>query len=97
MKTLSKLKPAFKEGGTTTAGNASQMSDGAAAVLLAKRSTAKKLGLPIKGRMIGYSVAGCLPELNGIGPVYSIPKALDKCGLKISDIDVWEFNEAFAS
>jgi len=95
---LAKLRAAFKNpGGTTTAGNASQVSDGAAVVLLARRSAAARLGLPIKGRMVGYAVAGVPPELNGIGPVYAIPKALDKCGLTVKDIDVWEFNEAFAS
>ena len=94
---LAKLKPAFQKSGTTTAGNASQVSDGAAVVLLARRSAAKRLGLPIQGRMLSYAAAGVPPELNGIGPVYAIPKALEKCGLSVQDVDVWEFNEAFAS
>ena len=73
------------------------MSDGAAAVLIAKRSAAIRLGLPIKGRILSYFASGCPPELNGIGPIYAIPKALEKCGLTVNDVDVWEFNEAFAS
>ncbi|CAI2370325.1 unnamed protein product [Moneuplotes crassus] len=94
---LGKLKPVFKKGGSTTAGNSSQLTDGAAAVLLAKRSTAEKLGLPIKGRVLGYSVVGVDPEIMGIGPAVAIPKALKKSGLDIHDIDVYEINEAFAS
>jgi acetyl-CoA acyltransferase 1 len=94
---LGKLKPVFKKDGTTTAGNSSQLTDGAAAVLLAKRSVAESLGLPIKGRILGYSVVGVDPEIMGIGPAAAIPKALEKSGLKISDIDVYEINEAFAS
>ena len=95
--TLGKLKPVFKKDGTTTAGNSSQVTDGAAAVLLARRSVAEKLGLPIKGRVLTYSVIGVLPEVMGIGPAVAIPKALEKCGLKIDDIDIFEINEAFAS
>lgn len=94
---LGKLKPVFKKDGSTTAGNSSQLTDGAAAVLLARRSTAEKLGLPIKGRVLGYSVVGVNPEIMGIGPAAAIPKALEKSGLKVSDIDVYEINEAFAS
>lgn len=73
---LSKLKPAFKKGGSTTAGNSSQVSDGAAVVLLAKRSTAERLGLPIKGRLLSFAAAGTPPEIMGIGPAVAIPKAL---------------------
>jgi acetyl-CoA acyltransferase 1 len=94
---LSKLKPYFKKDGTTTAGNSSQLTDGAAAVLLARRSTAIRLGLPIKGRVLGYSVMGVDPTIMGIGPAVAIPKALEKSGLKVSDVDVYEINEAFAS
>lgn len=97
METLGKLKPAFKKGGSTTAGNSSQVSDGAAVVLLAKRSTAERLGLPIKGRLISYAVAGTPPEIMGIGPAVVIPKALKQAGLSVPNIDVWEVNEAFAS
>ena len=94
---LGKLKPAFKKGGSTTAGNSSQVSDGAAVVLLAKRSTAEKLGLPIKGRLLSFAAAGTPPEIMGIGPAVAIPKALKQTGLGVKDIHVWEVNEAFAS
>ena len=94
---LGKLKPAFKKGGTTTAGNSSQVTDGAAAVLLARRSVAESLGLPIKGRVLSYAVVGVLPDVMGIGPAVAIPAALKKAGLTVDDIDVYEVNEAFAS
>jgi len=94
---LNKLKPAFKENGTTTAGNASQVTDGAAAVLLMKRQKAQELGLPIIGKWVSFAVAGVAPEIMGIGPALAIPKALEKAKLKVSDIDVYEINEAFAS
>jgi acetyl-CoA acyltransferase 1 len=94
---LNKLKPAFKEGGSTTAGNSSQTTDGAAAVLLVKRSVAKKLGLPILAKVVSYAVSGVPPEIMGIGPAFAIPAALKKAGLKVSDIDIFEINEAFAS
>lgn len=94
---LAKLKPAFKKGGSTTAGNSSQVTDGAAAVLLAKRSYAEKNGLPIVGRFLAFSAAGVPPEIMGIGPAFAIPAALKKCGLTVNDIDVFEVNEAFAS
>merc|ERR1712226_359083 len=97
MEGLSKLKPAFKEGGSTTAGNSSQVSDGAAMVLLARRSAAKKLGLPILARMRSYAVVGVEPELMGIGPAFAIPAALEKASLAVNDIDIFEINEAFAS
>ncbi|KAM4689189.1 3-ketoacyl-CoA thiolase, peroxisomal [Discoglossus pictus] len=94
---LGKLRPAFKEDGSTTAGNSSQVSDGAAAVLLAKRSTAVQLGLPIFGVLRSYAVVGVPPDVMGIGPAYAIPVALEKAGLTVHDIDVFEINEAFAS
>merc|ERR1719469_265838 len=94
---LSKLKPAFKKGGSTTAGNASQVSDGAALVLLARRSVAKEMGLPILARMRSFAVVGVEPKLMGIGPAYAIPAALEKASLKTDDIDIHEINEAFAS
>lgn len=94
---LLKLKPAFKKGGSTTAGNSSQVSDGAAAVLLARRSEAVRLNLPIFGVMRGYSVGGCPPEIMGIGPAIAIPMLLAKTGLTHEDIEIFEINEAFAS
>jgi len=94
---LGKLKPAFKEGGTTTAGNSSQTSDGAAAVILARRSYARKNNLPILGVFRSYAVVGVPPEVMGIGPAYAIPEALGRIGLTIDDVDVFEINEAFAS
>lgn len=98
MATLAKLRPAFKkDGGTTTAGNSSQVTDGAAVVILARRSVAVKLGLNIKGRMLSFAAAGCAPEIMGIGPAVAIPKALAQTGLSVKDIDVYEINEAFAS
>ncbi|NXX58054.1 THIKA thiolase, partial [Scopus umbretta] len=94
---LAKLKPAFKEDGSTTAGNASQVSDGAAAVLLAKRSKAAQLGLPVLGVLRSFAVVGVPPDVMGIGPAYAIPVAVEKAGLTLSDIDIYEINEAFAS
>jgi acetyl-CoA acyltransferase 1 len=94
---LGKLKPAFKKDGTTTAGNSSQVTDGAAAVLLTRRDVAKKLGLKIYGRVVAFAVSGVPPEIMGIGPAVAIPAALKKAGLTIKDIDVFEINEAFAS
>lgn len=94
---LSKLKPAFAKDGTTHAGNASQVSDGAAAVLLARRSVAQKLGLPILGKYVVSAVVGVPPKLMGIGPAFAIPKALAKAGISKDDVDFYEINEAFAS
>lgn len=94
---LAKLKPAFQKEGLTTAGNSSQVTDGAAAVLLARRSVAEKLGLPIHGRVLTYAVAGVPPDVMGIGPAFAIPAALKKAGLTVEDIDIFEINEAFAS
>ncbi len=95
---MAKLKPVFKEGGTVTAGNSSQTSDGAAAVLVMSEEKAKALG--IKGPAAyfrSYAVAGVPPEIMGIGPVKAIPKALKLAGLKVEDMDVIELNEAFAA
>ncbi|ELK13640.1 3-ketoacyl-CoA thiolase, peroxisomal [Pteropus alecto] len=97
MEALAKLKPAFKEGGSTTAGNSSQVSDGAAAILMARRSKAEELGLPILGLLRSYAVVGVPPDIMGIGPAYAIPVALQKAGLTQSDVDIFEINEAFAS
>lgn len=94
---LGKLKAAFKPGGSTTAGNASQVSDGAAVVLLASRAVAKQLNLPVLGRLRSFAVVGVDPTLMGIGPAYAIPAALEKAQLSVNDIDIFEINEAFAS
>lgn len=94
---LAKLKPAFHVKGTVTAGNASQMSDGAAAALVMSADRAKELGLSPKGRFVAYATAGVLPEEMGIGPALAIPKALKMAGLTLDDIDVFELNEAFAA
>jgi acetyl-CoA acyltransferase len=93
---LGKLKPAFAAEGTVTAGNASQMSDGAAATVLVSAGRAKELGLRPIARLVAYAVAGVPPELMGIGPVEAIPKALRQAGLTLADIDLIELNEAFA-
>ena len=95
---LSKIRPAFKQfGGRSTGGNSSQVTDGAAAVLLMKRSMAEKLGQPILAKFVGATVQGLAPRIMGIGPSVAIPKLLAKFNLKIGDIDVIELNEAFAS
>jgi acetyl-CoA acetyltransferase family protein len=97
---LAKLAPVFKkpeEGGTVTAGNASQLSDGASATLLMSSERAKQLGIQPLGIYRGTAVAGCGPEEMGIGPVFAVPKLLKRHGLKLDDIDVIELNEAFAS
>src|SRR5205807_1572239 len=82
--------------GTVTAGNASQLSDGASATLLMSRERADRLGIPYKLLFRGFAVAGCEPDEMGIGPVFAVPKLLQRHGLNIDDIDVWELNEAFA-
>jgi len=94
---LSKIRPAFAKNGSIHAGNASQVSDGAAAVLLMKRSTAQKLGQPILGKFVSASVVGVPPLLMGIGPWKAIPVALQKAGIEKNDVDIYEINEAFAS
>lgn len=93
---LNKIKPAFKKNGKSHAGNSSQVSDGAAAVLLMTRKMAKKLNLPILGKYIATTVVGVPPDIMGIGPAIAIPKVLDMAGLSLSDISVFEINEAFA-
>lgn len=97
VESLSKLKPAFAKDGCTHAGNASQVSDGAAAVLLARRSVAQKLGLPIVGKFAGAVAVGVPPNIMGVGPAYAIPKLLEKAKVSKDDIDIYEINEAFAS
>ena len=97
LEALAKLRPAFMDGGTVTAGNSSQMSDGAAAAIVMFAEKAKKLGLKPMARFISFAVGGVDPELMGIGPVVAIPKALEKAGLKQDDIDIFELNEAFAA
>src|SRR5438067_10720045 len=97
---LSSLKPYFdpKSGqGTVTAGNSSQLSDGASVALLMSRERAEALGVKPKGVFHGFAVAGCEPDEMGIGPVFAVPKLLKRQGLKMDDIDIWELNEAFAS
>jgi acetyl-CoA acyltransferase len=94
---LAKLKPAFHVKGTVTAGNSSQMSDGAAAAVLMSDDRAKSLGLKPLARFVAYATAGVLPEEFGIGPVAAIPKALKLAGLTLNDIAVFELNEAFAA
>lgn len=94
---LSRLKPAFKDGGTVTAGNSSQMSDGAAAVVVMSAERAARLGLTPLARFISFAVGGVPPELMGVGPVVAIPKALKLAGLTLNDIDLIELNEAFAA
>lgn len=96
---LAKMKPAFKETGTATAGNSSQVSDGAAAALMMRRSTATELGLEknIIGKWAGTQVMGCRPDEMGIGPAIAIPKLLNYTGVSKEEIGIWEINEAFAS
>ena len=94
---LSKLKPVFRQGGTVTAGNASPLSDGAAAVIVMERSRAEALGLTPLLRFVGFAVAGVRPEVMGVGPIAAVPKLLKRTGMSLADIDLIELNEAFAS
>lgn len=94
---LGKLKPVFRMGGSVTAGNASQMSDGAGAVLLASEKAIKEFGLKPLARFVSFSVAGVKPEIMGIGPIAAIPKALKQAGLTKDQLDWIELNEAFAA
>ena len=96
LEALAKLKPVFHTSGTVTAGNSSQMSDGAAIALVVSEEKAKELGLKPKARFVSFATGGVPPEIMGIGPVVAIPKALALAGLKLSDIGVIELNEAFA-
>lgn len=88
---------AVREGGCVTAGNASQLSDGAAALVLMERRVAERRGLPVLGVFRGMAVAGCAPETMGIGPIHAVPRLLQRAGLTVGDIDLWELNEAFAA
>jgi acetyl-CoA acyltransferase len=96
LKALAKLKPAFHANGTVTAGNSSQMSDGAAAAVVMSAELAKQLGVPAMGRLIAFATSGCHPEEMGIGPVFAIPKALKIAGLTLDQIGLIELNEAFS-
>jgi len=93
---LARLKPLF-EGGTVTAGNCSQLSDGSSVCVVMDADAAARRGLPILGLYKGMEVAGCEPDEMGIGPVFAVPRLLDRLGLKVDDIDLWELNEAYAS
>jgi len=94
---LAKLQPAFKVGGTVTAGNASPYSDGAAALVVMKRARADALGITPLARFVTFAAAGVAPDIMGVGPIKAVPKALRLAGMSLSDIDLIEFNEAFAS
>ena len=96
MEDLAKLKPVFRQGGSVTAGNASGINDGAAAVILASGAEVERRRLQPIGRLVSWGIAGVPPEIMGIGPVHAVPLALERGGLKLSDIDVFESNEAFA-
>jgi acetyl-CoA acyltransferase len=97
MEALARLRPVFSAGGSVTAGNSSQTSDGAAFVIVMSERMMKELNLEPIARMMAYAVAGCEPRIMGIGPVYAIPKALEQAGLKLNDIEQIELNEAFAA
>jgi acetyl-CoA acyltransferase len=94
---LAKLKPAFKEGGTVTAGNASPYSDGAAAVLVMSAEKAQELGLKPLARFVSFATGGVEPDIMGVGPIKAVPKALAKAGITLNDLKLIEFNEAFAA
>ena len=96
LEALSQLNPVFQEGGTITAGNSSQRSDGAAAAVVMNRARALELGLEPRARLVSFATAGVAPEVMGIGPVHAIPKALRLAGLTLEDIELIELNEAFA-
>jgi acetyl-CoA acyltransferase len=97
LEALAKLKPAFHASGTVTAGNSSQMSDGAAVAVVMSAERAAQLGIPAMGRLIAFATAGCDPEEMGIGPVFAVPKALKMAGLTLDQIGLIELNEAFAA
>ena len=94
---LAKMKPAFKKDGTVTAGNACGINDGAAGVILMSGEKAKSLGLSAKAKIVSYATVGLDPAVMGLGPIYAVPKALERAGLTIEDIDLFEINEAFAA
>ncbi len=97
LEVLGKLRPAFKQGGSVTAGNSSQMSDGSAGVIIMSLEKATSLGLKPLARFVGYAVAGVAPEIMGIGPIKAVPKVLNLTGFSLEDIQLIELNEAFAS
>ncbi|HLA63094.1 MAG TPA: thiolase family protein [Rhodothermales bacterium] len=97
MEALAALKPAFKQGGTVTAGNSSQTNDGAAAVVVMSKRMVDELGVQPMARLVGFAVAGVPPEIMGIGPVDAVPKLLKQTGMRLEDIDLFELNEAFAA
>lgn len=97
IESLAKLKPVFSAGGSVTAGNSSQMSDGAAFVIVMNEDMVKELDLEPQARLAAYATAGLEPRIMGMGPIYAIPKALKQAGLQLKDIDLIELNEAFAS
>jgi acetyl-CoA acetyltransferase len=92
MDSLAGLKP-VRDGGTVSAGNASQLSDGAAALVLMERRASERHGLPVLGILRGMAVAGFAPETMGIGPIHAVPRLLPRAGLTVGDIDLWELNE----
>jgi len=97
LEVLGKLRPAFKMGGSVTAGNSSQMSDGAAAAVVMSGSRVEKLGVKPLAKFKAFAVAGCAPDVMGIGPAFAVPKLLEMAGLRLSDIGLFELNEAFAA
>jgi acetyl-CoA acyltransferase len=97
MEVLAKLKPVFAAGGSVTAGNSSQTSDGAAFVMIMSKEKMQELGLKPYARLVDYAVVGVPPKIMGIGPLYAIPKVLEKAGMSLNDMDLIELNEAFAS
>lgn len=97
LEVLSKLRPVFANGGSVTAGNSSQMSDGAAFVLVMSEEMVKELNVEPIARLVGYATVGVPPRIMGIGPMYAVPKVLEQTGMKLEDIDLIELNEAFAS
>ena len=97
LEALAKLPAVFKKGGSTTPGNASQISDGAGCVVLARRSYAEKEGLPIIARFVSFAAVGVDPKVMGIGPAVAIPEATRRAGIDVSDVQLFELNEAFAS
>ena len=97
LEVLAKLRPVFKEGGSVTAGNSSQTSDGAAMTMVMSMAKAKELGIKPLARLVSYAVVGVRPEIMGVGPIAAVPKALKKAGLSLDEIDLIELNEAFAS
>ena len=97
LESLAKLQPVKGEGNFITAGNASQLSDGGAAVVMMEAAEAERRSLEPLGAFKGWAIAGCEPDEMGIGPVFAVPRLLERHGLKVDDIDLWELNEAFAS